>query len=212
MKNKLISTTEVKKHYILADLLGRQFRTDYSPSQKEIKEKFIRLKETLWATSESEVDSKLNEIRMARYEGLYDSLNWTLENVALSEMGPYPGMSEINYNFTTDSIQSTATKINGHGTGRATITSTNEQEKNLQNLLKKIGSMEKVLSFLYENLPLILVPGGTQREQFHNAEIKDKKDPLCRILNYDIDDGNSRALLYAIHGLETASSLVGRKK
>jgi len=45
--------------------------------------------------------------------------------------------------------------------------------------------MERRLTFMIDNLPIILVRGGTIRKSPHYTQTK-----------FDIDDGNTRAVLY----------------
>ncbi|MFZ5955267.1 MAG: hypothetical protein ACOYT4_02480 [Nanoarchaeota archaeon] len=78
-------------------------------------------------------------------------------------------------------------------------------------LIEQIHSIESILDFVYPNFPLVLFPGGEVREKDYNNWVRQEKnnEPFCKIYDFDIDDGCSRAVTYALNGIENVLSFVG---
>ncbi len=211
MISKPLTPEDVKKSFVLAhELVDRVFKKS-DISLKRLQDEHAKIKEELWNLSNSEIDQKMHKLRLRIYDGWYDSLDWTEETISFEEMGPYPGMQFININFTTGSIKETAERLKLAEKGKLRYDSTPEEIKGLERLLRKIKSINSLQGFLHDNVPAILVPGGMQRQTHYNDTIPSTK-PKCKILKYDVDDGNSRMVSYAYQGLTKGLTLVGRAK
>ena len=126
-------------------------------------------------------------------------------------MGPYPVMQYLHADFTTGSVLDTANSLRAARDGGMNYSSNSSEEEAHERFIQKIDSINRFQGFLYDNVPGILVPGGMQRKTHYN-DVVPKGSQLCSILDYDVDDGNSRLVSYVYYGLLDAPVVVGRRK
>ncbi|MFH1327011.1 MAG: hypothetical protein ABIH59_02700 [archaeon] len=204
----LIPVIDIKRNFVLTHILSEKFKKE-QPTSQELESAYYKTKRELSNQNETEIDIQFKEIRPPSHQTLYDSLKWTLENIKFSDMGPCPRMCEIHPYFTTGSIEYTSKLVKEFQEGYFQLNQSQEEESNFLGMIRKIESMGKNGLFLRNNAPIILVPGGTRRN-IYNLESKAKGLPQCSILKYEIDDGNGRALSYAMQGLTSTSCFIGR--
>lgn len=207
MGNVVISPSEVKKYYVLSDLLGKKFRRQ-NPSPSEVVSAYKELRGYLEGAGAERI-AELFELRREHVNhGLYEPLNWSFEEVALDDSNPCPGMCEISHRFTEGSIVETGNLLRAYREGRLPFDLDPSEKENLDRLLLKLDSMRPLMTFLQGNLPLILISGGVKK----HPSLESRVPPVKRLTSdYELDDGNTRALLYTSNGVSSASAFVGRK-
>jgi len=151
-----IDAIDVKKIFMLAELMKERSVKDFSDVQSEVE-----------AMSMSTLHEKIWAQRRERF----DSLNWTFQRVLLSDCGVWPNMCGINSRYCLGNVVQTAALL------QLTVP---------PSLKEKLCVMERRLKFMIDNLPIILVRGGTIRNNPHYTQTR-----------FDIDDGNARAVLYS---------------
>ncbi len=114
------------------------------------------------------------------------SLNWSLEVVALEDVGVFPHFGGFPRWWSYGNVIDTA---------KALVAGTDFPEKRHQ-VLSMVGKWMTVLKFL----PPILVPGKMLRSE----------DSKYKITKWTIDDGNHRAVASAIGGAKEIVAFVGR--
>lgn len=152
-----IDAIDVKKIFMLAELMKERSVQDFSDAESEVE-----------AMSTNTLHEKIWKPRRVRF----DSLDWTFQRVQLSDCGVWPNMCGINSRYCLGNAVQTAALL----------------EQTIPSPLKeKLCAMEQRQKFMIDNLPIILVCGGTIRSSPHYTQTK-----------FDIDDGNVRAVLYCL--------------
>ena len=118
--------------------------------------------------SSSTLHDKIWKPRRVRF----DSLDWTLRRVQLSDCGVWPKMCGIDNRYCLGNVVQTAALL------KQTMSTS---------LKEKLCAMKQRQKFMINNLPIILVHGGMIRINPHYTQTK-----------FDIEDGNTRAVLYCL--------------
>ncbi len=152
-----VDTIDVKKIFTLAELMIERSVEDFLDVQSEVE-----------AMNTRQLRKKICRSRIARY----DSFDWTFQRVQLSDCGVWPNMCGIDSRYCLGNVVQTVALL------KQTIPSSLEE---------KLRTMKQRQKFMIDNLPIILVRGGTIRN-----------NPHCTQTKFDIDDGNARAVLYCL--------------
>jgi hypothetical protein len=135
----------------------------------------------------------------------------------LADIGPWPKMHSLDARLTTGNVLETAKAIEGVKSGNIVLPYDNEKEKKkrtcaFRRFLDKTKLIIDNLGFVYEKFPIILFPGGEVREKDYNTWARENHAPLCRVFEHDLDDGNNRAVSYALAGINEVPCFVGITK
>jgi hypothetical protein len=196
MELKQVSREEVKRAFLLANAGKELFKEEI-----ELEERYNQLIERYGNFSERELNELISDkVRLKRYE----NMDWYCSNAHLEEMGVWPKMQGLDINLTTGNVIST---ING-------IQKVIDGNSNLivpKRFLNKSYSIREHSDFLFSRFKPILFPGGEVRENDYNNWARENNEPLCKVFRYDIDDGNSRIVSYALDGIERTPVYIGRR-
>jgi len=121
----------------------------------------------------------------------YGEFSWTKQEVSLDEIGSWPGMQGLPFEFTRGSISELSDKIGLPFSAEIPI-----------NLKRNLLGIIERLDFTMQNFLPILLPGGHIRE----------RDPLAKRLDYDCWDGNTRLLAYSLSGIDNVLAYVSKEK
>ena len=189
---------EVKRYFLLANK-GKGFFKERKLSRRELEDAYFNALLNFNKLEECQLDKLFRDkVRLQRY----NEMSWYKTTDAFSEMGPWPKMKGLDIRLTTGNILETADGIR----------IVRQEKSNLyvpEKFWAKLDSLEENLDFIYPNFPLVLFPGGEVREKDYNTWARENSEPLCRIFKYDIDDGNNRAVAYALSRFNEASVFVG---
>ena len=163
-----VDAIDVKKIFMLAELMKERSVKDFLDVQSELE-----------AMSTNTLHEKIWKPRRARF----DSLDWTFQHIQLSDCGVWPKMCRVDNRYCLGNVVQTAALL------KQAIPSSLEE---------KLCAMKQRQKFMIDNLPIILVRGGTIRNHPRYTQTK-----------YDIDDGNARAVLYCSANLKEVPALVG---
>lgn len=205
MKNK-VSSNEVKRHFLLADA-GKESFNDGEKTIYQLEEKYKRIFDQIFSLKDEEVNERIRDkVRLERY----DSLDWYRGLVNLEDIGPYPKMKGLDARLTVGNVPETALEIERVKNGNrildyGDIEEKAKREEKFQKLLTRSESFQRNLSFIYERFFPILLPSGMIRGEYNDWVRTEKLNlPLCKILNYDADDGSERLVNYALAGRESS--------
>ncbi len=198
MEQIQISRIDVKRTFLLADA-GKKFMTE-----EDYEKKYVLARERFRNQDEGELNDQIKDkVKLGRY----DSMDWFSGVEQLADMGTWPKMKGLPVEFTVGSVIDASLMIRRAQVGVIDVPSENVN-KYIQ-AVETYYAIVKRVDFIKDNFPLILFPGGEVRENDYNLWAGKNNQPLCQIFKYDIDDGNSRALSYALLGMEDAPYFVG---
>ena len=132
-------------------------------------------------------------------------MNWIYGQQEFSNMGVWPKMKGLDILLTTGNVIETAERVKRVLDERSSLYAP-------KRLIKQIQSIKKISEFIYEKFPLILFPGGEIREKDYNTWARKNNQPLCSIFDFDIDDGCTRAVAYALKDIKQSPVYFGEYK
>lgn len=211
MDLKRVSRKEVKTLFVAAHLFREKFRGREREviSRSELEDHYHNTLAYLNGLNEEGVSYLLKKENRKRLK-LYDSLNWFKGEAEFENMGPWPRMYGLNIRYTLGNVPETAEKVIGllNGTYRIPFS---------EKAGRKFPGQIRETEFNHDHFPLILVPGGTIRENEYNKwarreeEVSGKRKLLCKIFEHDVDDGNGRAVSWCINGIKKAPVYIGKR-
>jgi hypothetical protein len=209
---------KVKMHFLLADAFKVYvekdgipivpFPRDASLFDRYLDSKYLELLNEFRGYKEEELDEMIGQRDPARLER-YNSLEWRSQTVSLDEIGPWPGMDEIDVSLTTGNVPETVERVMAE--------LKNPTGKNIPvTFIPKIKSITRHIKFINPYFPIILFPGGLERVS-HNDWVRtsgevplgEQEAQICKIFLYDNDAGNSRAFAYSKAGIKEVGAYVG---
>jgi len=204
MENIQIPNENVKRYFLLANAGKKLFESGNGTLRLE--EKYKRIFDEIFGLTRGELDERITDkVRLVRY----DRFDWHQGQLPLRDIGPWPKMHSLDIRLTTGNIEDTARDIEKVKKGKLVLQygDKREEEKRtnaFHRFLEKSGSIRDNLDFVYGRFPLILFPSGEIREKGYNTWIRENSSPLCMVFEYDLDDGNNRAVNYALEGIDHA--------
>ncbi len=212
MKNIQISNENVKRYFLLANAGKNLFESgDDTP---RLEEKYKRIFDEIFGLTGKELNERITDkVRLARY----DRFDWHQGQLPLRDIGPWPKMYSLDARLTTGNIEDTARDIGRVKKGKLVLQYKDKREEDKRNnafnrFLEKSRSIRDNLDFVYERFPLILFPGGEIREKDYNTWARENNSPLCKVFGHDLDDGNNRAVSYALEGINHTPCFYGISK
>ena len=213
MEDKKAARKKVKMHFLLADAFKRvveKGNTQFYPSKARFQEEYEKLSSEYQAYSEHELDEMIRRKDKTKLER-YDSLDWQFGEVALSDVGPRPGMGGLDTRLTTGNLPETVERFRW-----AFI---HHPEMIPKSFVPKLQSTLYYDSLILPRFPLILFPGGVERGNHNNwvrATITvapgEPEEYICEVFKHDLDDGNTRAFAYELAHIETVEAYFGTKR
>jgi hypothetical protein len=193
-----ICQLEVKRYFLLANALKDKTKHHKQLGLNILEEEYKRELDWLNGLDDEGLSARITDkIRLKRY----DSMNWGKGIKPLENAGVWPKMQGSDISLTTGNVPETARLI-GEAIQR-------NNSKIPEKLKAKIESMRELSGFVYERFPLIFFPGGEVREKDYNIWARGNDKPLCKIYEFDIDDGCTRAVAYALEGIQEAPVYFG---
>jgi hypothetical protein len=199
-----VDVRETKVAFLLANAFKHLVKNCKREDLPILEREYNTLKSRLSAYANKKLDSKFEDtVRLRRY----NSMDWYKENMSLEDMGVWPEMQGLGIELTIGNVIETAEKVKKALEGKL---NGSVPEK----FLNKIKAMRNFPEFIYNKFPLIVFPGGEIREKDRNEWVRQNKiiSPECKIYEADIDDGCSRAVLYALNGIKEAPVYSGKHK
>ena len=194
-----VPVREVKEKYLLACAFKEIAERHKELGPSELKESYEKLRQEFAELDEDGLSRLIpDKTRLRRY----DYMDWHWDEKELSDMGVWPKMQDLDLELTIGSVIDTAEAIMAVRQGKSSFNIPSQ-------FTDKINSIRELSEFTYDRFPLILFPGGEVRGKKNKHARKNRK-PLCSILTHDIDDGCSRAVAYALKGLDKAPVYFGR--
>ena len=212
MKNIQISNEDIKRYFLLANAGKKLFEHENCVSG--LKEKYKHILDEIFSLTKEELDEKITDkVRLSRY----DWFDWYQGQMPLKDIGPWPKMNSLDARLTTGNIKDTARDIEKVKKGKLVLPYEDKREKKKREnafcrFLKKSNSIRDNLDFVYERFPIILFSGGEIREKDYNTWAQENNAPLCEIFGHDLDDGNNRAVSYALEGIDNAPCFYATNK
>lgn len=206
MDNEKVSTIEVKKYFLLANAGKKLFNPPERKSKARLEDEYNCIIDEIFGLNGQELDERITDkVRLARY----NTFDWYRGKGNLLGIGPWPKMNSLDIMLTTGSIPDTAQAVKDVQAGKRMMPCSDEGEREkranaFKHFLDVSQSIRENLDFVYERFPIILFPGGEVREKDYNTWAKENDKPLCKIFEHDLDDGNNRAVSYAMSGLQKA--------
>jgi hypothetical protein len=205
MELKQVSREEVKVAFMCVNLFREIFagRESESIPRSELENHYHNTRNYLEGLTEKGISHLMKNqdpVRLARY----DSLEWYFGEVEFERMGSWPRMYGLDIRFTIGNIPETARKVKGVINGTYSIPFSEKAQRKFPGQLREV-------EFNYEHFPIILFPGGTVREEDYNSWARERNKLLCKIFEFDVDDGNGRAISQCISGKEKARAYIGRR-
>ena len=209
-----VDVIRVKRAFVLADECKGIF--DDSPDLDILQRRYDEMKRGVGCLFVHEVDRRISDkVRLERY----GSMDWHFDPaVPLAGMGSWPKMSEFDIHVTTDNIVKTAKYFNlireasekREGFDFSHYENFESPRENIfPDAIARTDSIIRNIDFVKPNFPFILFPGGEIREREYNAWARNECETLCNVFEYDIDQGNARAIAYVLNGDSTAPAFVG---
>lgn len=201
----------MKKYFLLANAGKKLFKQPRVRLKHSLDDEYKRIVDEISTLEETELDERItDEVRLGRY----DNFDWYRGQKALVDIGPWPKMYSLDVRLTTGNVIDTARDIKRVKNGKLVLPyeDRKEMEKRtnaFRRFLEKSESIRANLDFLYERFPIILFPGGEVREKDYNLWARENNAPLCQIFEYDLDDGNNRAVSYALEGIVSVPCFYG---
>jgi len=166
--------------YLSADeFMGADYKGDQVRQFVDGIKRVIDKPEAFWEQIKEKDPGRLQRLK---------SLDWSLEVVALEDVGVYPHFGGFPRQWSYGNVIDTA---------KALSTGTEFPEKR-DHVLSMVSKWMTIIKFL----PPILVPGEMLRS----------RDPEYKKTKWTIDDGNHRAVAAAIAGARNIVAFVGRMK
>lgn len=210
MKGNQVTKDDVKRYFLLANAGKRLFDFNRKKSRR-LEEGYEHIFDEIFNLETRELNERITDkVRLGRY----DNFSWCKGEQSLNEIGPWPKMKSLDARLTTGNIIDTAEAIEGVRNGKIILSYDDIDEKKkredaLGDFSSKSKSIRDNLDFIYERFPIILFPGGEIREKDYNTWARENDAPLCEIYRFDLDDGNSRAVNYALEGLDKSPCFYG---
>lgn len=135
-----------------------------------------------------------------RYDNYLNS-RWEYRRVPLAECGVWPRMGGLPDAATRGSVMDTAAYLRRH------LASKKKAGPQLTRALR-LEKLEQFSEIITEYVPIVVFEGGVIRHNKLATAAQRKRYMRCR---YDIDDGNHRAVLAALHDETEVPALVGTR-
>lgn len=197
---KKISRLEAKRCFVLSQrFTSKQMRKNalkkhmISPSQKAITDNIKTQVASVVKMSEAQLDNIIRTEYKKRLKA-YDSVEWYLGSVDVSEVGVWRGAGGLPKSWTRGSVKETAQKLFGE------MTKNNFQHSRVRaaRVVPKILEIKSILKKQKYLLPIILSSGT----------IKNARKGMKKMVG-DIDDGCMRSLAFAGTGDEKIRVYIG---
>jgi hypothetical protein len=214
---KYVERIEVKKNLLKALL----FTPKPDAKKYELKQNYRLVMRVIENMGESEIDYSIgNDLRKKRY----NDLDWKYkEKVKLGDMGTWPNMQFLDWNQEALDLENPSNRSNINLTDKlftlGSITETAERisefnkEKLPPDLISRLNAIRMNIQFIMPNFPLILVPGGVIRsDNSQTGNNGSSNDVYFRPTRFDLEDGNTRGVAYALNGITHAPAYIGYKK
>ncbi|MBA7691140.1 hypothetical protein ES703_99680 [subsurface metagenome] len=188
----LVEEREVKKNFLLAEIAKDKIKT----SKNGLTEIYQEVSESILGLNENEVNECINKKSIWNK---ISSLNWYKGNISLSKVGAWPKMKGISKFLTKGNVIDTAKGIErvlkgGNGSFIP------------PEVIGDFDSIQRNIFFIRKKFYPILVPTGELIRDGQN------KDGFYELFNYDIMDGNTRAVASALKGFENLPVYFGEYK
>ena len=187
--------------------------------------RFIGAYRRIFAQVKEYSDDKLNrEVGWHPRINLYKECKWTVETVHIRDMGVWHGAGGIQHFFTSGNLVETAKKLNYYIYGKGNVEWPDDIPRRLfkkPSILKKdykkehkkiskYNSIRQHADIIYQLFPIILIENGFRAEYIDGGwDIKKAKIKYTKT-KYDVDDGNHRAISFAMFGITEIKCFVGR--
>ncbi len=199
MKEKKYSALDpIRTFYAVSELLPLVFK-ESSGDKKKMEARLKEIKKLAIKISEE----KLIKYELGNWHPRYDNYinsTWELQEISLEDCGVWPGMGGLPYEFTQGNVVETAKLIQNLLDDKNKLTYKTSK-------VLYIEELKDVAVLIAKYFPIIVLEDNVIR----NNKFGDKKTPLHKKCKYDIDDGNHRAIAYALLGIKTIPALVGKR-
>lgn len=199
---KKISNIEVKRCFVISNLVATRTRRDHSRSTATARhfQKNLHLISTkVLKMSEKQLDSFIGQEWQKRLDS-YNSSNWVLAEVGISEVGVWNRAGELPLRWTNKSLLETAAKVKRalgrrHGFKHGHIRAAHAIRGILQNSIGELQTNPYLLPIVFKG------DFGTLGRRRLKTKMKG-----------DIDDGSMRSIALAVNGFTKLKVYFGRPK
>ncbi len=195
-KIKKVEAIEVKRCFVISDMMKPRWYENFFPFlKKDFAQKLESVKGKILILSSDELDKLIAGKHKKRLKA-YDSADWYLGEFETNEVGTWQGAGGMSYSWTEGNLVYTAEKFKkGCGNLRFVFTRAGGAV---------YGVLKTKFDFQSESylLPIAFTSGfGTNGRRKLHTKTK-----------FDIDDGNMRAVAFAIKGAKTIKAYIGFPK
>jgi len=195
---KKVDTLEVKRCFVMTHFL-RKFgvagvRSTNIPTREKYLQALQKAKHTISQLSEKQLD-KVVGVYKKRLRA-YNKAEWYIGEVGVKEVGVWRGAGGLPMSWTHSSLFETAKKVK-----EGLKTETKEIKKRSRVAIPAILTFKTIIKKEKYLLPIIF-SGGTGTNGRRKQVAKQK---------FDIDDGNMRAVAFAISGDKKIKAYIGIK-
>jgi hypothetical protein len=207
VENNQVHVIEVKRNFLLANA-GKNL---FIPLKRRLEDEYQRVIDEIFSLDEKDLDERITDkVRLSRY----NNFDWYKGQGNSAQIGTWPKMCSLDARLTTGNVLDTAQMIEEFRKGNIKFQYDNKDEMEkrtdaFRKFLGKSNSIRRNLDFIYQRFPIILFPGGEVREKDYNVWARENNSPIHTIFEYDLDDGNSRAVSYALEGIQVSPCFFG---
>ncbi|MBU0628521.1 MAG: hypothetical protein KKC75_04985 [Nanoarchaeota archaeon] len=200
----------VKRSFVMADRLKDKLGLDkcFDIDRSLFIRAYREVYREISGYSELELDREIKDkIRLKRI----NLCRWTVEMVDTKDMGVWPKFGSIDHFTTCGNLLETGTKINDliHGTHKFQWPETTKPNLPEERIAKFI-SIRKHADIIYKLFPIILTEKGPRTRRVNaNKWAKENLGFGYKVTQFDIEDGNHRAMAYSMFGIRRIRCFVG---
>ncbi len=197
-KNKY-SSLDVIRAYYMTEALKKELTT-LNLTKAALTKKLEKVKKQADKLTPKQLFNDPLDNYHARYDNYVNS-SWELKTISLADCGVWPAMGGLPKEMTYGSVTDTAQQLLPYLEDKTKLTV--EVAKVLY-----IERLKEYAELITEYIPLVVMEGGVIR---HMKLYKDESQKKFKKTKYDIDDGNHRAIAYALLGKKEIVALVGTR-
>ncbi|MEX0935211.1 MAG: hypothetical protein WDZ70_02715 [Candidatus Paceibacterota bacterium] len=202
MKENLTVLDIIRAFYIGDELLQDIFGADQTYTEEEIEGQLEEIIKKADKISQRKLLGYHLDNCLIRFDNYFNS-TWEKREIPLADCGAWPRMGELPAEATHGSVIDTADYI------RPYLEDKNKLTLKMSRVLY-IEEMMKYAEIILKYIPIIVIEDGVIRQNKITSKTEEERKKY-RKCKYDIDDGNHRALAYALLGKETIPAYIGKR-
>ncbi len=197
---KLQKTTPievVRIFYLNNELLKEVFKT---PNKEKLNKNIKKIINKAKKLSKIDLINYHLDNWHPRYDNYFNS-KWEIKEILIKDCGAWPKTGGLSYEATKDSVLETANFIKPYLKDKNKLSLRTSRFLYIEEMMKYVEEINKYI-------PIIVLEDGVIRNNKFDKTLINKNYKKCK---YDIDDGNHRAIAYALLGKKKIKAFVGKR-